>query len=80
MNEATSWRRGFAAGFAALALSVGGSLATSDRAVSSGDSCPLERARLADRVSERVTPHMEARELAQRVARLVLGAVLGTCS
>ena len=80
MNEATSWRRGFAAGFAALALSVGGHLATADREVSVAASCPLARARLADRLSERVTPHIEARELAQRVARLVLGAVLGTCS
>ena len=80
MSEAASWRRGFAAGFTALALSVGGHLATSERAVSTGVSCPLSRGHLADRLSERMTPHMEARELAQRVARLVLGAVLGTCS
>jgi hypothetical protein len=80
MNEATSWRRGFAAGFAALAVSVGGHLATSGHSVSAGVSCPLARSRLTDRVADRVTPHMEAGELAQRVARLVLGAVLGTCS
>jgi hypothetical protein len=80
MSEATSWRRGFAAGFAALALSVGGHLATSDHSLSADASCPLARGRLADSLADRVTPHMEARELAQRVARLVLGAVLGTCS
>jgi hypothetical protein len=80
MSEATSWRRGFAAGFAALALSVGGHLATAERAGSADSSCPLSRGRVAERLSDRVTPHVEARGLAQRVARLVIGAVLGTCS
>jgi predicted nucleic acid-binding protein len=80
MNEAMSWRRGFAAGFVALALSIGGHLATADRDVSAEASCPLAQRRLADKLAERVTPQMQARELAQRVARLVLGAVLGTCS
>jgi hypothetical protein len=80
MSEATSWRRGFAAGFAALALSVGGHLATADNAPTAGASCPLSRTRLADRLGDRVTPHVEARGLAQRVARLVLGVVLGNCS
>jgi hypothetical protein len=74
MSEATSWRRGFAAGFAALALSVAGHVATS--ADSARVSCPLSRTRLADRV----TPNVEVRGIAQRVARIVLGAVLGTCT
>ena len=80
MSEATSWRRGFAAGFAALALSVGGHFATADKAESVDVSCPLARARLAESMGDRVTPRLEARALAQRVARLVLGAVFGTCS
>src|SRR5439155_1121168 len=79
MSEATSWRRGFAAGFAALALSVAGHVATAERAVSAGSSCSLSRSRLADRLADRVTPNIEARCLAQRVARLVLGAVLAAC-
>jgi len=35
---------------------------------------------LADRIAERFTPHFEARGIAQRVARAVLGAMLHTCS
>ena len=77
MNESQSWRRGFAAGFAALVLSVGGYLAT--EAPASG-SCSLSRGMLAERLSERFTPHFEARGIAQRVARAVLGAMLHTCS
>ena len=77
MNESQSWRRGFAAGFAALVLSVGGHLAT--EAPASG-SCSLSRGMLADRLAERFTPRVEARGIAQRVARAVLGAMLHTCS
>ena len=78
MNESQSWRRGFAAGFAALVLSVGGHLATSSAPAESA--CSLSRSRLADRLADRFTPEIEARSIAQRVARAVLGAVLGTCS
>jgi len=80
MSESSSWRRGFAAGFLALALSVGGHLATSGSAVSAGSVCPLSRGRLADRLSDRVTPQAEARGIAQRVARAVIGAVLHGCT
>jgi hypothetical protein len=80
MSESQSWRRAFAAGFMALALSVGGHLATSGSAAPAGGSCPLSRGRLADRVLDRVTPHAEPRGIAQRVARAVLGAVFNTCS
>ena len=78
MNESKSWRRGFAAGFAALALSVGGHLATGEAPAKSA--CSLSRSRLADKLADRFTPEVEARGIAQRVARAVLGAVLGTCS
>jgi hypothetical protein len=77
MNESQSWRRGFAAGFAALVLSVGGHLATETPAP---ESCSLSRSMLADRLAERFTPRVEARGIAQRVARAVLGAMLHTCS
>ena len=80
MSESRSWRRGFAAGFVALALSVGGHLATSGPGAPAEESCPLSRSRLADRLRQRVTPHVEARGIAQRVARAVLGAVLHSCS
>ena len=79
MTESQSWRRGFAAGFAALVLSVGGHLATSGGAPAES-ACSLSRTRLADRLAERFTPQVEARGLAQRVARAVIGAMLGTCS
>ena len=80
MGESSSWRRGFAAGFLALALSVGGHLATADNEVQAGTTCPLSRRRLADRMVDRVTSHVEARGIAQRVARAVLGAVFNGCT
>jgi hypothetical protein len=80
MSESRSWRRGFAAGFVALALSLGGHLATSGSGAPAWESCPLSRSRLTGRLAERVTPHLEARGIAQRVARAVLGAVLNSCS
>ena len=79
MTETTSWRRGFAAGFAVLALAIGGQVATSgatDAEVE--ESCPLSRNAAADRLAERVTPHVDAHGIAQRVARAVLGMVLQT--
>jgi hypothetical protein len=80
MSESQSWRRAFASGFMALALSVGGHLATGGSAVPTGGSCPLPRSRLADRVLDRVNPQVEPRGIAQRVARAVLGAMFNTCS
>ncbi|HZX97835.1 MAG TPA: hypothetical protein VFE90_25180 [Myxococcales bacterium] len=77
MDETRSWRRGFVAGFAALALSVGGQVATgADDAVEPAESCPLSRGRLADRVPDRLAPRMDAQGIAQRVAHAVVGAVL----
>ena len=77
MNESQSWRRGFAAGFAVLVLSVGGHLATDAAAP---ESCSLSRTMLADRLAEQFTPRVEARGIAHRVARAVLDAMLHTCS
>jgi len=73
-----SWRRGFAAGFLALALSVGGHLATGGAAA--GTTCSMSRMRLTNRLAERVTPEVDVPAIAQRVARAVLGAVLHPCS
>jgi hypothetical protein len=83
MNESTSWRRGFTAGFAVLALSVGGQIATRESDVRTGAStrsCPLSRSHVSAPWTERVEPRAEAAGLAQRVARAVVGAVLHSCS
>jgi hypothetical protein len=80
MDETRSWRRGFVAGFAALALSVGGQVATgADDVAEPAGSCPLSRGRLAERVSDRFAPRMDAQDVAQRVAHAVVGAVLHGC-
>lgn len=77
MTETTSWRRGFAAGFAALALAIGGQVATSGSdEVDAVESCPLSRDATADRLAERLTPHVDAHGIAQRVARALVGMVL----
>jgi hypothetical protein len=77
MTETTSWRRGFAAGFAALALGIGGQVATgSPDEAEAGESCPLSRNATADRLAERFTPHVDAHGIAQRVARALVGMVL----
>lgn len=75
MNEAQAWRRGFAAGFVALALGRG-QVATRESDVRAGGSCPLSRNRIAERFADRVAPRAEAADLAQRVARAVVSAVL----
>jgi len=80
MSESQSWRRAFAAGFMALALSVGGHLATSARRRRREGRAPLSRSRLADRVLDRVDPRIEPRGIAQRVALAVLGAMSIPCS
>ena len=78
--EARSWRRGFAAGFAALAFSVGGQIAT--RAVDGRAACPLSaEPSLAQQVLQRIKPAVSAQGLPQRVALAVLGAMFGSsCS
>jgi len=78
MSESTSWRRGFAAGFLALALSVGGHLATGG--ASAGTTCSMSRIRLTDRLADRVAPDVDMPGIAHRVARAVLGAVFHPCS
>ena len=78
MSASTSWRRGFAAGFAALAVSVAGHFATG--AVSDGETCSYSRGLLAERLADRVMPDIQARGIVQRVARAVLGVVFNTCS
>jgi hypothetical protein len=80
MNESKSWRRGFAVGFVALAVSIAGQVATREADVREVRSCPLTRSPVSERFSERIAPQTEARGLAQRVALAVLGAVLHTCS
>jgi hypothetical protein len=77
MTETTSWRRGFAAGFAALALAIGGQVATGGAGeVDAIETCPLARNAAADRLAERITPHVDAHGIAQRVARALVGMVL----
>ena len=78
MNESMPWRRGFAAGFLALALSVGGHLATCGP--TAGTPCSLSRMRLTNRIADRVAPEVDVPAIAQRVARALLGAVLHPCS
>lgn len=80
MDESRSWRRGFAAGFAALALSMGGQVITAEADAPAASACSVQRSRLADRLAHRLTPNLDARGIAQRVARAVLGVVLQTCS
>jgi hypothetical protein len=79
MNESQAWRRGFAAGFVALVLSIGGQVATRESDVQAGP-CPLSRSRISQRFTHRAAPHAETAGLAQRVALAVLGAVLNGCS
>ena len=76
-SEATMWRRGFAAGCLALALSVGGQ-AASGRGGRDVPSCPV-RAQLG--VAEQVVQHLRPvvrshGGIAQRVVLAVLAAVL----
>ena len=78
--EANMWRRGFAAGLLALALSVGGQLASAR----GEPSCPLQAqsSGLAERLVQRLKPAVRSHGgVAQRVALAVLGAVLhSSCS
>ena len=81
MDESRSWRRGFAAGFTALALAVGGQVAVRAADESAATpSCALSRRMVWSRFSHRAAPRADAQSLAQRVARAVIGAVLHGCS
>ena len=76
------WRRGFAAGFLALALSVGGQVVSS-RLSADAHSCPLAaQPGIAERVIQHLKPSVRAHGgVAQRVALALLGAMLhDTCS
>jgi hypothetical protein len=65
-----AWRRSFAAGAIALGVSLGGHFATAPVEIAS---CPLTR-RAA--LTERISPGIWAPQVAQRVAKAVLGLVL----
>ena len=75
--ESKAWRRGFASGFLALALSVAGQLGVA-RAEAAHQACPTLAAEtgLAEAVIERIKPSMRSHGVAQRVALAVLGAML----
>jgi hypothetical protein len=69
--EARQWRRSFAAGTIALGMSLGGHFATVSQA---SPSCPLSAQRAS--VIEKAFPRIHASQIAQRVARAVLGLML----
>ena len=74
--EAKTWRRGFAAGFLVLALSVSGQ-AASARWAPEPESCPLlAQPGLAEQVIQHLKPSVRTHGVAQRVALAVLGAML----
>jgi hypothetical protein len=76
--ESHSWKRGFAAGFLVLAVSVGGQMATSER-VRTGASCPIaSRAAddLSERVMARISENIPRHAVAHRVALALIDAVL----
>ncbi len=80
--ESKAWRRGFAAGFLALGLAVGGQVAAS-HAAAGEVSCSLSREPgVAEQIIEHLKPAARAHGgLAQRVALALLGAMLrGSCS
>ena len=75
-HEANTWRRGFAAGIAALALSIGGQIATAPGAHEA--SCPLTAPQpsIAQQLYDRYAPRMHPHTVAHRVALALLGAML----
>ena len=79
--EATAWRRGFAAGFLALALSVGGQAASS-RLLGEARSCSLAaEPGVAEQLIEHLRPSLRGQGIAQRVALALLEAmVYSRCS
>ncbi len=66
-----AWRRSFAAGAIALGVSLGGHFATAPVEVAS---CPLTERRAA--LTGRISPEIWAPQVAQRVAKAVIGLVL----
>ena len=75
--EAKAWRRGFASGFLALALSVAAQIGVG-RSEASHSSCPLAASEkgLAEQVIVHLKPTVRSHGMAQRVALAVLGAML----
>ena len=75
--DAKMWRRGFSAGFLALALSVGGQV-TLGGPSSREARCPLgAQESLAEQLVQRLKPAVRSHGgVAQRVALAVLGAML----
>ena len=73
--EAKAWRRGFAGGFLALALSIGGQAVTA-RLSAAPESCPLAASRgIAAQLFDRVAPTVTG-NVAQRVVLAVLEAMI----
>lgn len=73
--EARQWRRGFAAGVAALALSVGGQAAFS--AGAPHPACPISaQPTVAQRLYDHFAPRVRTHSVAHRVALALLGAML----
>ena len=71
--EAKAWRVGFAAGFFALALSVGGQMLSRE---ASACQLPVQQG-VAEQVIQRLKPAVRSHGgVAQRVALAVLGAML----
>ena len=79
--ESKSWRRGFAAGFLALGLSLTGQVAVSRLAADESSCSVSAQPGIAEQVIERLKPALRSHGFAQRVALAVLGAMLrGSCS
>jgi hypothetical protein len=76
--EAKAWRRGFSAGFLALAVSVAGQTLSS--MASDAQPCPFAaQPGIAEQVVERLKPAVRSHGVAQRVALAVLNAMLHGC-
>jgi hypothetical protein len=76
--EAKAWRRGFSAGFLALAVSVAGQAVSST--VSDAQPCPLSaQPGVAEQVIERLKPAVRSHGVAQRIALALLSAMLHGC-
>ncbi len=74
--EGRTWRRGFAAGFAALAVSLAGQMATSV-STESNSTCPYAaQPGLAERMIDHLAPRARSHGIAQRVALALLSAML----
>jgi hypothetical protein len=74
--ESRQWRRAFAGGFAALALSLGGQMAVPAEPASCAAHEPPG---IVEQLVGQVVPRMSGQAMAQRVGRLVLQLVLNSC-